>query len=81
MSNNNDGGPAFAHAGCPNSPEDCVADGEKSQRGMSLRDYFAAQALSGLLANPKSDSVRFDDYAKDAWKMADAMLKAREVKP
>ena len=42
--------------------------------GMSLRDYFAGQALAGMLA----DSERaggFSTYAKDAYAFADAMLK------
>jgi len=45
--------------------------------GMSLRDYFAAKALQGLLANPEhtwGESV----YAKFAYKLADAMLESRE---
>ena len=46
---------------------------------MSLRDYFAGQALAGIVArgawDPRSDA------AESAYEYADAMLKAREVKP
>ena len=45
--------------------------------GMTLRDYFAAKAMQGLLASdvyaPK------DKFAENAYAMADAMMKAREV--
>ena len=43
--------------------------------GMSLRDYFAAKALTGLLANPNS---QFGLDAADCYSWADAMLKERE---
>jgi hypothetical protein len=43
---------------------------------MSIRDWFAGQALAGLLA---SDPHDFNEHglAHDAYKYADAMLKAR----
>ena len=45
--------------------------------GMTLRDYFAAKAMQGLLASdvyaPK------DKFAENAYAMADAMLKARKA--
>ena len=47
--------------------------------GMTLRDYFAAAALTGFLHN--AEHMRFVDVhqvAEGAYKMADAMLKARE---
>ena len=46
-----------------------------STEGMSLRDYFAAKAMQGLLTNFKYDE---NGYAQSAYKIADAMLKARE---
>jgi len=57
-----------------------------SVTGISLRDYFAAKALSGLLAGLDRDARRFmerqeepaEAMAKACWVMADAMLKARE---
>lgn len=64
-----DGGPAFpiveangANSGCP---------------GMSLRDYFAAKAMAGLMAGKLTTSDP-DVIAKDCYTLADAMLKARE---
>jgi len=52
------------------------------QAGMTLRDYFAAKAMQGLLASPRTptkDEVVTDTIvAKYAYLMADAMLKARE---
>lgn len=43
--------------------------------GMSLRDYFAAKALQGLLASETQASP--DVFAAAAYQAADAMLKAR----
>jgi hypothetical protein len=44
----------------------------------SNRDYFAAAALQGILA--EGGGASWDDDAKNAFKAADAMLKAREAK-
>jgi hypothetical protein len=50
---------------------------KESHDGLSMRDYFAAKAMQGLLASdvyaPK------DKFAENAYAMADAMLKAREA--
>lgn len=48
--------------------------------GMSLRDYFAAKAMDGLLAGLLADGmdIQWDSIAKDSYRQADAMLKARE---
>jgi len=45
-------------------------------QGMTLRDYFAAKALQGMLANNERDTS-FSCFADDAYKLADAMLKER----
>ena len=49
-----------------------------AQDGMTLRDYFAAKAMQA-----KDFTVRpydtTDETAKDCYRMADAMLKAREA--
>jgi hypothetical protein len=46
--------------------------------GMTLRDYFAAKAMQGVLASlPEGDD--FNERGCDwCYKVADAMLKARE---
>ena len=46
--------------------------------GMSLRDYFAAQALQGVLAADTEELLSVDAIASVAYRIADAMLKARE---
>lgn len=48
--------------------------------GMTLRDYFAAKALQGLLACPCPgfDREKWIDFARDAFILADAMLEARK---
>jgi hypothetical protein len=47
--------------------------------GMTLRDYFAAKAMQGLISEP---SIRgtMDEFAYRAYAIADAMLTARETK-
>jgi len=64
------GGPAFP--GLHPSKECHYQDS-----GMTLRDYFAAKAMQGLLATGKSDYLD-EHVALDAYNLADAMLKQRE---
>jgi len=45
--------------------------------GMTLRDYFAAKTLQGLLSNRNAEAA-IDEFAAKSYRMADAMLKARE---
>ena len=46
--------------------------------GMTLRDYFATKAMNGL--NPLAWNINeCDDLAKRSYKIADAMLKQREL--
>lgn len=72
MSKPYDGGPAF-----PWREED-GAGGYCQHVGMSLRDWFAGQVLSGLHANPAINREAFDDeVAAACYKMADAMLAER----
>ena len=69
MTQPNDGGPAF--------PSDRFGE-----LGMSLRDWFAGQALAGLcISRPERGHIwqRFSDDASElCYMIADAMLKARE---
>ncbi len=75
MSEQNNGGPAFPLGD---------ADGRVTQEGMTLRDWFAGQALAGHLASQSRDigfyqgSDSFEKMASDAYRTADAMLKQRE---
>lgn len=45
------------------------------RRGMMLRDYFAAQAMTGLI---RYRSWTNEDLGQRAYEIADAMLKARQ---
>jgi len=47
-------------------------------QGMTLRDYFAAQALQGVLAADTEELLSVDAIASVAYRIADAMLKARD---
>jgi hypothetical protein len=78
MASNKTGGPAFPIARDDAFPKDSEAGKPKS--GMSLRDYFAAKAMQGLLAQSQGTALLsdIDDGASYAYKMADAMLRARE---
>ena len=46
--------------------------------GMTLRDYFAASALQGVLSNPKYEPATYMGVtARLCYEQADAMIKAR----
>lgn len=70
-----DGGPAFPVG-------DFLSDrGLVERTGMSLRDYFAGQALTAFRLRP-SDWAEDDlEVAKCVYRIADAMLAAREKAP
>lgn len=46
--------------------------------GITPRDYFAASALTGILANPSSDIMENERVAAYCYQLADAMLKERK---
>jgi hypothetical protein len=77
----NDGGPAFPHTTQWDGITPAI-----NYHGISIRDYFAAAALQGNLAGQSIDVGYYEGKdiwnkaAKDAYAMADAMLKAREAK-
>lgn len=60
-----DGGPAFP-----------VAYGGGRIEGMTLRDYFAAKALAGMLADSEVMATR-EDFAERSYALADAMILER----
>ena len=67
----NDGGPAF--------PTVCETINEEPAKGMTLRDWFAGQALAGILAGADK-MVADDELAKMSYWAADAMLAAKKEK-
>lgn len=69
MTKPDDSGPAFPNPGT-------------SATGMTLRDYFAGQALAGVWAGRESDFVKISaptttDVAVACYAIADAMIQAR----
>lgn len=68
----NDGGPAF-----PSPRAHSMTTGTEA-KGMSLRDYFAAQAMVGLASDQNYDS--WASAARAAYVAADAMLAARSAR-
>ena len=64
----NDGGPAFPTAF------------QLHSKGMTMRDYFAAAALQGLMAKMEPENQLEHHIAKWSYEAADAMLKARGSK-
>ena len=69
--NKDTSGPAFP-INANESADRCI------YTGMTLRDYFAAKAMLGLLTSTRISKP--DWIANDSYEMADAMLKAREKK-
>jgi hypothetical protein len=67
---NDAGGPAFAHSGNDACPR---------QEGMTLRDYFAGQAMQGLLAQCQGGGFTAVPVGivKTSFDFADAMLAER----
>ena len=68
----NTGGPAFP---CDLTSYD--AEVQLKYGGMTLRDYAAIKAMQGLLSATKTSDGEM--IARDSYKMADAMLKARRA--
>lgn len=66
-----DGGPAF-----PVHPKAMPVD-----QGMSLRDWFAGMALTGIQA-PAADGSQYpteQDVSEASYRLADAMIEARKL--
>lgn len=88
-----DGGPAFPSIRAMERARDGSMTITEKEPGMSLRDWFAGQALAGFLAtmaNPKAVDAVYDEAAQmgrsfnqqlatDAYARADAMLAARKA--
>lgn len=81
MSQSNNGGPAFPQTQTIDGNDKPLVSGlDVGEGGMSLRDYFAAKALTGMLADPQVHvgGERSAQLAGSCYELADAMLKARE---
>ena len=70
-------GPAFPVP--PNSEEQKERGYWEYPQGMSLRDYFAGQALSGWLASfaGMDSKIKPEEVAKESFQFADAMIAER----
>lgn len=56
-----------------------VAEEWENEQGMSLRDYFAARAMQGMVANSNTTALENVSYLADkSYEIADAMLVERE---
>jgi hypothetical protein len=84
----NDGGPAFPTGSIAKKKEFAgdrakvvhVTEFAAVHAGMTLRDYFAAKALGGILADPNvtiDTAEDADRLAAAVYRLADAMLRAR----
>lgn len=52
---------------------------DENNYGISIRDYFAAKAMQGLLSRGSHDKINVHYVlAQRAYQIADAMLEARE---
>jgi hypothetical protein len=81
MNNTNTGGPAFPVADpfkvkCPDTETEAL----RLQQGMTLRDYFAAKAMQGVVSglSTRGEPLNYKECALFSYELADAMLKARE---
>ena len=75
--NRETGGPAFP---CETLGVDEHGSYRKPYEGMTLRDYFAAKAMQGLVHHFDFGTFRDDPMRLALWSYdaADAMMKARE---
>lgn len=74
-----DGGPAFARSAAWGSPSNV----SPSQDGMALRDWFAGQALAGVVQTCNMDTLNKSTtteqhFAGQSYAIADAMIAARK---
>ena len=81
MSKIDDGGPAFP---CEANNHGIWPDGSAGRlnpasQGMTLRDWFAGQALEGLLGGRTHATDLPENWANISYLLADAMLVARSA--
>ena len=70
MNVRDNGGPAFP------CEDHYNPRGEFHQTGMTLRDWFAGQALTGLIA--RHDQLGLGDISRRAYRAADEMIAVRK---
>jgi len=63
----------------PAFPRPYSGTSQFAQEGMTLRDYFAAKAMQGMLSENSGIRYPTDELVDFAYKVADAMMKAREA--
>ena len=81
-------GPGYGH-NCGGTPTPCgIGCGRVASPipeinlPISLRDYFAAKAFHafvGMMSDPRASDWDWDMVAREAYRMSDAMLRAREA--
>lgn len=77
MSKIEDGGPAFPQPLCDTGTRSgIVTANEVDAGGMSLRDFYAGQAML-MKFGASGSAMSKDQMAVECWDMADAMLRAR----
>ena len=91
MSERYNGGPAFpVDTRGSGEAEDSGTYGHQTGNttwqfsGMTLRDYFAAKAMAGMFASQYDVNMRGhegwrDEFGREAYRYADAMLAARQA--
>lgn len=89
MNTQDNGGPAFPvdrltahgiaiHEIDPANEKAYIKRVAELSHGVSVRDYFAGQALTGMLAEPNLKAMP-DEFARRSYALADAMLEARKA--
>lgn len=74
LNNNHPAFPVQAYPGDAANPK------VRPNTGMSMRDFFAAIAMNGILSNPEefSNEIQINEVADFSFQMANAMLERRE---
>jgi len=73
-----DGGPAFPASPTYGPNGDLYRPADIGCEGMTLRDWFAGQALAGMSAHKDSAKWEMHEITADAYAYADAMIAARK---